>query len=97
MQFNLRIFLVFLLVETSLQAQELSSIPESNAINLRRLNTNNGMSHNFVFAICQDLQGFIWLGTLNGLNKFDGQNFKTYYNISQPLFSAIILPDCNKL
>ena len=38
----------------------------------------DGMSQNTVMAILQDKQGFIWLGTWDGLNRFDGYVFTTY-------------------
>lgn len=38
----------------------------------------NGLSHNTVFAIRQDRQGFLWLGTADGLLRYDGYGFKDY-------------------
>ena len=40
---------------------------------------NDGLSRNMVAAITQDQMGFMWFGTRNGLNRFDGHNFKVYY------------------
>lgn len=40
----------------------------------------NGMSHSSVEAVIQDRFGFMWLGTGNGLNKFDGHSFRSYGN-----------------
>ena len=37
-----------------------------------------GLSHNMVYAILQDKQGFMWFGTQEGLNRFDGISFKIY-------------------
>lgn len=42
-----------------------------------------GLSHNSVRCMLQDSFGFIWLGTGNGLNRFDGYNFKVYKNNSK--------------
>lgn len=83
------IAVLFLAVAISIQghSQDLSSIPASNTINLRFLNSNDGMSQNYIFAVCQDLQGFIWMGTINGLNKFDGQDFQNFYNIQSDSLS----------
>ena len=36
------------------------------------LDSNAGLSQNTVFAIAQDLEGFIWIGTEQGLNRYDG-------------------------
>ncbi|GGH27213.1 hybrid sensor histidine kinase/response regulator [Sphingobacterium alkalisoli] len=38
----------------------------------------DGLAHSSVTAIVKDRDGFMWLGTWNGLNRFDGKNFKTY-------------------
>ncbi len=38
----------------------------------RHINTQNGLSQNSVFAIAQDGRGFMWFGTRDGLNKYDG-------------------------
>lgn len=40
---------------------------------------NDGLSQNTVLAIAQDATGFMWFGTKNGLNRFDGSFFKQYY------------------
>ncbi|WP_455585130.1 two-component regulator propeller domain-containing protein [Bacteroides sp.] len=46
----------------------------------KNLTVADGLSNNSVKAIYQDSLGFIWLGTKNGLNRFDGYEFKTYFN-----------------
>ena len=38
-----------------------------------------GLSQNTVSAIAQDHIGFMWFGTKNGLNRFDGQYFRVYH------------------
>lgn len=40
----------------------------------------NGLSHNSVWCLLQDTYGFIWLGSSDGLNRFDGRHFKVYKN-----------------
>ena len=40
----------------------------------------NGLSNNSVECSIQDDDGFLWFGTINGLNRFDGYSFKTFYN-----------------
>ncbi len=37
-----------------------------------------GVSHRFVSRIFQDSKGFVWIGTLHGLNRFDGYGFTHY-------------------
>lgn len=40
-----------------------------------RITVDNGLSSNHVFAVWQDKKGYIWLGTANGLQRFDGRYF----------------------
>lgn len=42
------------------------------------LTSRDGLSHNFVLDIFQDKEGFIWIATVEGLNKFDGYKFTTF-------------------
>lgn len=43
-----------------------------------------GVSQNWIYSIIQDRYGYIWLGTWDGLNKYDGYNF-TIYNVAEGL------------
>jgi ligand-binding sensor domain-containing protein len=38
----------------------------------------NGLVQSQVRSICQDSMGYIWIGTMEGLSRFDGKNFKNY-------------------
>src|SRR5437868_9869415 len=38
----------------------------------------NGLSQNTVYAIMKDKQGFMWIATADGLNRYDGVEMKTY-------------------
>lgn len=50
----------------------------SHNINFKHLTINDGLSQNAVFAILKDSRGFMWFGTKDGLNKYDGYNFVIY-------------------
>ena len=45
---------------------------------IKHYSVNDGMSQGIVRTIIQDKKGFLWFGTWNGLNKFDGYTFKNY-------------------
>lgn len=49
----------------------------------------DGLSQNYITCIHQDNQGFIWLGTQNGLNKYDGYQIKEYNFSSSDPYSLI--------
>lgn len=43
-----------------------------------QLTIADGLSHNTVFCLLQDHNGYIWIGTQNGLNKYDGYTFEVF-------------------
>ncbi len=50
-----------------------------------RLDNTKGLPHNDVNCFFRDDKGFLWVGTLSGLARFDGNNFKTFrHNTRQP-------------
>ena len=42
------------------------------------IGVNEGLSQSSVYSIYQDKKGFMWFGTADGLNRYDGQNIKVY-------------------
>ena len=52
---------------------------QSATIEFDHYTTKDGLSNGYVSSILHDYRGFIWTGTINGLNRFDGINFKNYY------------------
>jgi signal transduction histidine kinase/ligand-binding sensor domain-containing protein/DNA-binding response OmpR family regulator len=45
-----------------------------------RLDIHNGLSHNQVNVILKDRTGFLWFGTMSGLNRYDSHGFKVFRN-----------------
>ncbi len=43
-----------------------------------RLSLEDGLSHGVILSILQDVRGFMWIGTEDGLNRYDGYNFVVY-------------------
>jgi signal transduction histidine kinase/ligand-binding sensor domain-containing protein/DNA-binding response OmpR family regulator len=58
----------------------LCSFPQPVTIKFAHLSTNNGLSQSNVTCILQDRAGFLWFGTQNGLNRWDGYQFIVYRN-----------------
>ncbi|MEX2336893.1 MAG: two-component regulator propeller domain-containing protein [Fulvivirga sp.] len=44
----------------------------------RHYQAEDGLSHNSVTCMLQDKDGFLWIGTKDGLNRFDGYSFKVF-------------------
>lgn len=47
-------------------------------LSIEHISLEQGVSNNLIFSIYQDSKGFIWFGTMFGLVKYDGVNYKTY-------------------
>ena len=47
--------------------------------NLRKLQTEQKLSNDHVQAIFKDSDGYMWFGTNNGLNRYDGSTIKTFF------------------
>ncbi len=47
----------------------------------KRIQVDDGLSENTVFCIMQDSKGFMWFGTKDGLNRFDGHKFKIFRHV----------------
>ena len=60
------------------------------ALHFDRLSIRDGLSQKDVYAVLQDQQGFMWLGTRYGLNRYDGYTFSVYRNTP---FDAASLSD----
>src|SRR5450432_3653563 len=69
----IRYFFCFFLLATGL-----SAIAQKKNIQFEYLGTNQGLSQSNVVCILQDSRGFMWFGTRDGLNKYDGYKFTIY-------------------
>ena len=56
----------------------------------KHLEVADGLSSNTVYSIYQDRDGFMWFGTRNGLNRYDGYTFRVFRHLNNDPYS---LPD----
>ncbi|MDQ3021479.1 MAG: histidine kinase [Bacteroidota bacterium] len=54
------------------------SFAQNDNLKVEHISLEQGVSNNLIFSIYQDSKGFIWFGTMFGLVKYDGVNYKTY-------------------
>ena len=55
-----------------------SAHAQHNVLSFSRIDRNEGLSNSSVESIAQDDRGFIWFGTTDGLNRFDGANMMVF-------------------
>lgn len=50
-------------------------------VRFTKIGLKEGLSQSSAFALCQDYLGFMWIGTRDGLNRYDSRKFFTYRNV----------------
>ncbi|MDU7968095.1 MAG: two-component regulator propeller domain-containing protein, partial [Paeniclostridium sordellii] len=64
-------FFIFLCLSNKVNAQD-------RRITFNNLNIEQGISQSTIDVIFQDSKGYVWFGTNDGLNKYNGYDFKVY-------------------
>ena len=63
--------LAFLISSTALYSQV-------DEIQFEKISIESGLSQSTILSMYQDSRGFLWFGTFEGLNRFDGYSFKVF-------------------
>ena len=75
------LFLIFFSISFKIYCQDID-------LRFNKISVDEGLAHSDVTSIVQDKDGFIWFGTLGGLNRFDGYDLKTFSNQNNPFESV---------
>ena len=62
---------IFILIISLLGVRSMAS----NILDVTTITDRNGLSQNTIRCMMQDSRGFMWLGTINGLNRYNGRDF----------------------
>ena len=68
------LFLVFVFLSLGSKAQE------NEFANVKKITISDGLAHNGVTSVLKDSNGFLWIGTYEGINKYDGYKLTTFKN-----------------
>lgn len=86
----LRLFFIGILLSNTVLAQNFGPY-------FTKIGTEQGLSHKKINCILQDKRGFMWIGTEDGLNRYDGRYFSVFRstpNVSSGLSGNIITDLC---
>ena len=78
MKRSLNVYIVFIVIVMTAAI----GISQNNKLETLHLDNDNGMSNSSVNVIMQDMQGIMWMGTWDGLNRYDGHQFSQYLSNS---------------
>lgn len=76
MKIEVRLFAKIIFLVISFTLQNLSA--QQSNFKFERFTINNGLSNNSVNCVLQTKDGYLWIATKDGLNRFDGQSFKVF-------------------
>jgi len=80
----LRIAIIVIIICNGLIARA-----QSNQLSIEQFTINDGLSNSHVTSLFQDSRGYIWIGTSDGLNRYDGYSFTVFRH--HPLDSTSIV------
>ena len=72
-------FIVFLLLFSSTSIAQ----TDKKSYLFNAITTEDGLSNNIVYDILQDRDGYVWIATDNGLNRYNGYTSKTFFHNAQ--------------
>lgn len=72
------IFFLYLVFYLTTSGQAANRISNEFELKFEQIDIRQGLSSNTVYCILQDRKGFIWFGTEDGLNKYDGYKFTVF-------------------
>src|SRR5579872_5186342 len=75
-----RLLVIFILLVLFSSGRYTLAQSDIEKIKFSRIPGNYGLSNSNIRCILHDSKGFLWVGTEDGLNRFDGYSFKVYRN-----------------
>lgn len=76
-------YLLVFILDSLLLISSFNAFPFKNKYDFERISIDQGLSQSTVYCILQDYLGYMWFGTEDGLNRYDGYGFKVFQNNSK--------------
>jgi signal transduction histidine kinase/ligand-binding sensor domain-containing protein/DNA-binding response OmpR family regulator len=80
------------------------ALGQQNRIKFKTLSSKDGLSSSMAWSLAQDHRGFMWIGTYDGLNVYNGYEFKTYrhepdnpHSLSHNFVSSLLVDQQQRL
>src|SRR5690606_21655222 len=70
--------LMAMLLMVMLMVTSRMAVAQGEIYSFSHLDINDGLSHNQVNTILKDKNGFVWFGTMSGLNRYDSYHFEVH-------------------
>ena len=86
------LFIAFIFIIVTSAAQQIRNANEGDKYRAVHWGLDEGLSHGEVYSMIKDVNGFLWIATPFGLNRFDGSNFKKYIG-DKPKSTKTIIGD----
>ena len=74
-----------IVIQPAGSAPALSSVTfyPGTSLDFQQITVNDGLSQNGILSLLQDQRGYLWIGTQDGLNRYDGYSFTQFKNDPQ--------------
>jgi ligand-binding sensor domain-containing protein len=86
-------FLIYLL----LAVLPLLARAQESELKFARLSLEHGLSQNSITCMLRDHRGYLWIGTHDGLNRYDGYNFSRMKPATRPAWAITTSTVCTKI
>ena len=70
----------FLLTGFLVSVSLFNVLSQPKQLQFKHITPDDGLSSSSITCFLQDYKGFMWIGTYNGLNRYDGVDFIVYQN-----------------
>lgn len=91
MKKNIKKVIVLLFLFICVFSNNVYSSNKYGNINFQSITIDDGLSQSLAEYIYQDSLGYIWIGTNDGLNRYNGNEFKVYKNIKMMKILLVII------